>query len=948
MHHNSAKIIRVTSLASRWFAVAAVLVSALGIVVQAATNLSVWAYPSASGRIICQPDALGNRLLDYSGVGYKGGTVPIPNVATKTNLTPVAGDNGARIQSAINYVASLTLDTNGFRGAVQLAPGLYPISNTIVISASGIVLRGAGDGGNTNYNTVLYATYVGAGQPSLILISNSPSYTTVTTHNITNMYVPVGSRSFGVDSTNGFAPGTPVFVRRPSTSLWITNIGMNLVSPAWSAGSFDIYADRTITRVEGNVVTLDEPITCALEQQYGGATIYSYNWSNRITNVGVEYLRGISYFNPLVVTNIGNSTNYYADENHTWTFVAFDGAIANGWARNLNASNFAYSCVQITGISASKPGARNITVRDCTSLDPVSIIDGGRRYAFVLNDSQFCLVQNCTTSNDRHQFVTQSLTVGPHVFVDGWSDNAYADAGPHFRWATGAMWDNVAANGDNLAIRNRGNLGTSHGWAGANEVVWNSKADGLNVENPPTARNWLIGSLGALVNNTAAIPYPATAGTYDSLGSNVFPNSLYYAQLQSRLAAPNTRTREYWIGDIDKFITASSTGEGVSVDSTWRSTVQSAAGTAMVNGFDIVTNAQWIPFTFNFSLSVTDRIVGATLSVALRATNAGATNGILYLDAIANSNPFWTLGWQPIGIGTNTTVRVLDLGSQLDLLSDGKLNLAVSGDLGMDWAMLELQVAPVVTTYTNIFYPVADAYVRGGVNVASNFGRATTLVVKTDSSADNQRRAFVRWDLSGFNGDLFHARVRLTPVSVGTNGIENGITLAASNQWNETTLNWNNRPIGGKRFATWIPAASVPVEFVVTPQAQAALGGDGALSLELFSLSNVGGPGTVSYASREDSDPARQPQLILVATTPPVDTAPPNITNLVLSVGGNFTLSGTGPASRAYRILAATNVTLPLSSWTAISTGIFMGGMFTSTDIQASNHPQRFYQVVTP
>jgi PKD repeat protein len=51
---------------------------------------------------------------------------------------------------------------------------------------------------------------------------------------------------------------------------------------------------------------------------------------------------------------------------------------------------------------------------------------------------------------------------------------------------------------------------------------------------------------------------------------------------------------------------------------------------------------------------------------------------------------------------------------------------------------------------------------------------------------------------------------------------------------------------------------------MVTPQVQAALAGDGQLSLELFSLSDVGGPGLVSYASREDATPARRPQLLLV------------------------------------------------------------------------------------
>src|SRR6516225_10173077 len=92
------------------------------------TNLSVWVYPGSSGRLIAQPDALGNRILDQSGVGYKGGTVPLPStnlVPAKIVVMPVAGDNVSNIQAAINYVSTLPFDTNGFRGAVMLSNGIY-------------------------------------------------------------------------------------------------------------------------------------------------------------------------------------------------------------------------------------------------------------------------------------------------------------------------------------------------------------------------------------------------------------------------------------------------------------------------------------------------------------------------------------------------------------------------------------------------------------------------------------------------------------------------------------------------------------------------------------------------------------------------------------------------------------------------------------------------------
>lgn len=829
-----------------------------------ATNLSSWAYPRVSGRLQAQPDALGNRILDYSTVGYRNGTAPIPDVPVKITLSPVAGDDAATIQAAINAVKGLSLDTNGFRGAILLNAGEYQIAGNLTIDASGIVLRGVGD--DTN-GTVLRAT--GAGQRSLIRVAGSGSASTVanTTHNITNQYVPVGARSFNVDSTSGLAVGDRVMVRRIATEDWIQDLGMDLLGPGsggeaddvpWTASSYHLDFDRIITRIEGSRITVDAPITCAIEAKYAGGTIRKFTWSGRINNVGIESIRGVSDFDPSVTTNVSAPT-YYADENHGWTFIQF-GAVEHAWARRVTSQYFGFACVALYS------GARCVTVQECRSLDPVSVITGSRRYAFVMDGAQLCLVQNSYTHKDRHQFVTQARTMGPNVFVDGLSDTAYSDAGPHHRWGTGAIWDNITVNGNSLNVQNRGNYGTGHGWAGGNEVVWNSKANSFIVQNPPTARNWLIGSVGTIQNGTAYVG-PHDPGTYDSHGANVFPNSLYYAQLQDRLAAVKVETREYAVGEINQFATTSPTGAVVTVDAAWRTAIQTEAAGAAVNGFDIVTNNQFVPFTFNFTLGPTDRVVAATLALGLRAA-ASSTDEVLYLDSVANALTFSQLDWLPIGTGTNTTVRLLDLHQHLSLLSDGKLNLAVRDDVGIDWATLELQIAPVQTLYTNVINPAADASVRGGVNAGVNYGMNDSFEIKADSSADNQRQAYLRWNLAGYSGRVLHARVRLTPVIVGTNGLEHGVTLAGSSSWNETALNWNNQPGGGKRFATWIPAGNAPVEFVVTPQVQAALAGDGLLGLEVFSLKNVGAPGLVSYAARENADPALRPQLLLVVSNP--------------------------------------------------------------------------------
>ena len=129
------------------------------------------------------------------------------------------------------------------------------------------------------------------------------------------------------------------------------------------------------------------------------------------------------------------------------------------------------------------------------------------------------LVQNCYTDEDRHQFVTGSLTTGPNVFVDGLSDTAKSDAGPHHRWGTGALWDNITVNGNALDIQNRGNLGSGHGWAGANEVAYNCYASsGYVVQKPPGAHNWLIGSIGSIKNGTVYVG-PHDPGDFDSGGT---------------------------------------------------------------------------------------------------------------------------------------------------------------------------------------------------------------------------------------------------------------------------------------------------------------------------------------------------------------------------------------------------------------------------------------------
>jgi hypothetical protein len=107
------------------------------------------------GRLVYETDPRGNRIPDFSHAGYRGGGVPIPDVPVRVTVAPSNGDEGARIQAAIDYVSGLPPNADGLRGAVLLGRGRFEVAGSLVLRASGVVLRGHGDGAD---GTVLVAT----------------------------------------------------------------------------------------------------------------------------------------------------------------------------------------------------------------------------------------------------------------------------------------------------------------------------------------------------------------------------------------------------------------------------------------------------------------------------------------------------------------------------------------------------------------------------------------------------------------------------------------------------------------------------------------------------------------------------------------------------------------------------------------------------------------------
>jgi hypothetical protein len=517
-------------------------------------------YPGTDGKLVYVADSLGNKIPDFSNAGYKGGGVQIPHVQIKAIVWPVSGDNSEQLQKVIDSISSLPPDASGFRGAVLLRMGIYNLEKPIYIKASGVVLRGEG---RSDIGTILVGKIPRAapaqgpgrgGRPALINISGDAGVKPEeeTRQVIIDKYVPVGAVSFNVASAKGFKRGDKVIVRRIGNQAWIKELGEDSAIVGrnrWQP--FNINYDRTIVDIKGNTVTIDAPLFCAIEASWGGGELLKYN-DERIEQIGIENLRGISEYDPTVRTkNYGNmdrdkldpkyqykGEEYYSDENHYFNFINISNA-KNVWVRNMTALHFGNSVVQ------TNAGTKWVTVQDCESWEPVSIRMGARRFTYQMN-GQFCLVQRCFSQKGRHSFVLQGQEASGNVYLDCKAVNPYSTSEPHNHWVNGVLYDNVKAP---LTARYWDYI---IGWAGANIVFWNCEGDFL-IQKPPTAQNYSFGHIGvnAIIFNAGLQDLTKPGGHVESMDVHVTPRSLYLTQLKERLGEVAVRNIAMNAGSLE-------------------------------------------------------------------------------------------------------------------------------------------------------------------------------------------------------------------------------------------------------------------------------------------------------------------------------------------------------------------------------------------------------------
>lgn len=463
-----------------------------------------------------------NVVPDFSNAGYKGGGVALPDVPIKKTITPVVGDNRLNIQNAIDEVKNLPQDANGIRGAVLLQAGTYEVDGTLIIDKSGVVLRGVGQAVS---GTVIKATK--KAQHNLIEINGSGSglgEVAGSRKKINAGYVPTGALNLALESAAGFTIGDNISVYRVPNQTWVNELDM--VQYGWAAADYDVSFERKIVAIAGNAITINAPVVDPIQAKYGEGYVFKTDITGRISNSGIENIRLVSYF-------LNDD-----DEMHGWNGIELN-RTENCWVKQVTAQYFGYACVSVSTMSVFN------TIEECAMVDPKSQTTGSRKYSFNLEGgASLNLFQRCYTNGGRHDYVTGSRVPGPNVFLDSYSTNTKADIGPHHRWATGVLFDNIY--GGEIHVQNRKALGSGHGWAGAQTMFWNCQSfkNDIKVESPKGAKNWGIGCTGLQKNG---------GGYWESWGVNVLPRSLYIAQLNDRLgsvAVNNVTTSGQRTGNI--------------------------------------------------------------------------------------------------------------------------------------------------------------------------------------------------------------------------------------------------------------------------------------------------------------------------------------------------------------------------------------------------------------
>ncbi|EJD43357.1 hypothetical protein AURDEDRAFT_66589 [Auricularia subglabra TFB-10046 SS5] len=458
----------------------------------------------------------GDLLPDFSYVGYRQGDHKLPSSKphNASIIIPpgksASDDQSSAIQEALDQVG------NSGGGVVELAAGKHYVGgNASIVFPSKTWLRGADASKTIVYVKGSAREVFAIGTPGLKAKTGAKT-------DITASYVGIGASTVAVKDASIFKAGQTVYVQRPATAAWIRANGMadlvrNDDPQTWIKVGTLIKQPRTIASIAGNILTLDVPLTDAIEKKYGQGSVQAFTAPSQTQGAGIEQLQIV-----LQPSCSGQPINDAACRFQAITFQPF---VLDSWASTVNMTGF------VAGFVRVYDGAKRITLENLVAYrDAKSDGSAGWGSDIAVEGTQV-LVKNCESravdGGRSFAISTSSQTAGPNAVLNQRASLTSQVIQPHMRWAHGLLVDNSQAG---IQLINRKTAGSGHGWAINAGVAWNSDAP-FTIQSPPLGVNWGIGMRGKAGADSN--------GTLIATGEGVTPKSLYTAQLQARRAAAN-------------------------------------------------------------------------------------------------------------------------------------------------------------------------------------------------------------------------------------------------------------------------------------------------------------------------------------------------------------------------------------------------------------------------
>lgn len=478
-----------------------------------------WVASDATGKLHYKTTLKGERIMDFSHAGYRGGGVALPVLPAKKEMAPSGGDDSAAIQAAIDQISAMPL-AQGFRGAVLLKPGVFHCEKPITIAQDGVVLRGSGSGdGGTRIEMT------GAPHTAVVIEGVDVSFPKVTEANslpISDRFLPAGAQSFTVENAGTLSTGDTIRIRWPRTAKWIQSMGMdNLVrkrkgkpdsEQTWMKEGSEMTLHRRIRQIEGNKITIDVPLTDSIDAALldpERAIVMKTPAVKRRSQCGVESIQ---------IRSAPHKGDLTAGKNVS---VLFEKACEDCWVKDI-VMRETLNNVQIPG------ECRRITIIQAHSYHESTVEKGAGYPADISIRGSQVLVDRCTSRGLGGFYVATLNAEATLNVVLNCTFEGEGSIQPHMHWSTGLLIDSCHIPDGRIDFINRQNSGSGHGWAIGWGIAWNCTAKRLQVQTPPGALNLAIGCKGE--------PYK----TFDreailSPNAPVMPASLYLAQLRERL-----------------------------------------------------------------------------------------------------------------------------------------------------------------------------------------------------------------------------------------------------------------------------------------------------------------------------------------------------------------------------------------------------------------------------